>query len=237
LSPLEEICEALRSHWGHSREGRADWLEGAITDIVDKGMFGRVLDQFIDDQSATAQLSTRSFFHPTGATKLIMTNLGRDMPELRVHFWPNVSGLVGNELSIHNHRWDFASHVIFGKLIHEKFVEQDSGYAYSAVEFVERPETKVYESRILGPLRLKNVDHEILATGHRYSMDRNTLHRMTNVWNNLAATLFLRSPYLSDRTIVCHDRADAILTGRYPAGIELDETLRLLALLKEGPVR
>jgi hypothetical protein len=230
VSAQFDIERLILSRW--SQAPHSPTLASLLHDIRHTGLFDRFVDETARDATATSELARRSFNHPTGASKLVVTNLGRDLPELRVHFWPPIAGRAGNELSIHNHRWDFQSTVLFGSVRHETFEESPQGEMHFAVSFSATGDRSPYRQTELGVRLLERRQDDVLGAGSSYFLPGMTLHRMTNPAPSPAATLFLRGPYTSSETVVCHAERAGIEAGAYPAAMKPERTGELLQGLR-----
>jgi hypothetical protein len=82
-------------------------------------MLKRVIRENLKRALADAQfleaIAFRSYTHPNGFSKLILTPSVYPEGELRLHVWDNESW-AGVDSKIHNHAWDFASMVLCGAL-------------------------------------------------------------------------------------------------------------------------
>lgn len=61
------------------------------------------------------EIVKRSFFHPNGFYKIVLT-ADRSGNSTRLHVWKKGTNVVSNQ-HMHNHGWDFTSHVLYGSLL------------------------------------------------------------------------------------------------------------------------
>ena len=223
-----QLIEPIVAAWKQEHWDEPARLCAAMSEVCDRERLHQGLGGIMSDERLLSEVASRSFKHPTGASKIVLTDLGRDMPELRLHCWPHATDRSGNEYSIHDHRWSFSSSVLTGCLTHELFELCPAGNLHTGIEFVSLEGSKIYEARALGERRLSSIETRTLRAGDRYFLSSDRLHRMTNRRRGLAVTLFLRGPYRSHSTTVYHQNEEAILAGQYPPGLDLGITAELL---------
>jgi|SRR3569623_10699 len=227
LSVLQDLVIATWSTRGSPRER----LMEALSTIQCRDLVRLVAAELLDDDAALSLVAKRSFDHPTGVSKIVFTSPDSMLPEVRLHFWPPVRGRLGNELSIHDHRWDFCSNLLFGSLQHETFSINEDGDDYFGIKFVKSPGRSVYDIINLGKTPVSRISMCNLNTGDSYWLPSNRLHRMVNVGEEVACTLFLRAPYSKNNTEVYHKRRDSVIQGSYPDRLSVSLTRTMLELV------
>ena len=232
LGELQSLNELLLSMWASPASSSRRLLR-AMRKLESNNLIQDIVKGLLRDREALQQIAKRSFDHPTGVSKIILTDLGPSLPEMRLHFWPPIAGRDGNELSIHDHRWDFCSNLCFGSLQHEIFRESPIGDAYFGIKFLKVQGQPIYDIINLGKVGLTLSKCEILSPGTSYILPSTDLHRMTNHTTDLACTLFLRGPYVRSDTVVYHSKRDALVQGSYPGPLPVETAERLLKIVAE----
>lgn len=139
-----------------------------------------------DDRLLTlcAERSTR---HPLGFDKFVLH--ATDIYQLRIHvWWPEV--VHGTE-HIHNHRFSFASGIIFGKIHVASYRSARNGIPHARFR-EKRYSGGMYEYRPYGQVQVGLASLQTLCPGSAYYLDSGELHRVQVVDQDLSATLFIR---------------------------------------------
>jgi ParB family transcriptional regulator, chromosome partitioning protein len=224
VSSICKIEQLITNKWRAKGPPQAR-LENILTELVHRGLLEQLIDELETTPDLLAEVARRSFDHPTGASKLILSSLGEEWPQLRVHFWHPIGDAIGNEMSIHDHRWDFASTLLAGELFQETFEPSDSGLELEMVKFIKIPGSEIYDTKVDRHAMLKPRKTKSLKIGELYSLPNHSLHRLTNRGTTLAATLFLRGPYVKNETHVYHQKSDTIVKGEYPSNMSTEVAL------------
>jgi len=130
----------------------------------------------------------RSYRHGNGFCKVVLV----ERPEFkcRLHVWEG--GNTGVE-ALHNHRWGFASSLQAGEIHADIFDDSVKVGAQPFKEFVYQREATEKSSLVrIGVSNMEKVTEHRYGVGDTYTMDCNTIHRITHVGKPLTATLFIQ---------------------------------------------
>ncbi len=152
-------------------------LVAVLEKLLEAGAFSDFLCSLVDNDLALNEMANKSYRHPNGYDKLVLIS-PNEFPvpyELRLHHWPEEGS--GSESDIHNHGWDFASHIVFGSLSCEEFERAESGTRYRKIEYLRQSQGSFTFS--------EGASHElamtksfILESGETYFQPRGILHRV-----------------------------------------------------------
>lgn len=187
-----------------------DTYERLLLEFMNGRSFVRAVQECLATEDLTRHIAERSFFHPTGAAKVILTDFASELSQLRLHFWiPNLTNMA----TIHDHKWDFASVLLTGDLIDETYEECETGIPYHGVLFSDSIHSRIDEITSLGTRALSLVARTQLCSGNSYVRHRDQLHRTQNNSSSTAVTLFFRTAPIKTSTRVFHHKHDKIVTG------------------------
>ena len=157
-----------------------------------------VIKDLLSSPTALREIARRSYAHDNGFAKVVLLEKGY---KLRLHYRP-ATAARGAE-NIHDHRWDFLSSVLFGKLVVEKF-EQCAAKATGAftvpdcVYIARENGSSEYGIRPVGLAHLKQVSADVYAANSAYYLNAAVLHRIVTVQGGSYATLvFTHRPFAS----------------------------------------
>lgn len=141
------------------------------------------------DEALLAECARRSTAHPLGFDKVIL--LDRRDYQLQMHVWWPTRDSRPHE-DIHDHRFDFASTVLLGRLLAETF--DVGGDGASMARYTQRSSTSHgdYQFRHEDYVPTRLVHAGVLPAGSAYFLDSHMLHRVVVDEKDLVVTLFLR---------------------------------------------
>lgn len=174
----------------------------ALEEVVRKWKPTELLAYVLSKDSIIESMVGSCYSHGNGFDKFILDAESQFGIKLRVHVWQE--GIKeSDETTIHNHPWDFASHILVGQLTTKRYREaltQKRFYfkaVYPTLAGVKAPRI-VQSHRRYG---LVCVDTTNLSSGAFYALDRSQLHSVS-VPRQLTATLVLQGAHVADHTVV-----------------------------------
>jgi len=163
----------------------------ALKRFVLEGRLTNYLENLIASQNNLATVAAMSYPHPNGFDKIVLAEAASGA-RIRLHLW--WPGSVERS-DIHDHFWDFASVVIYGKLISETYSLVGRGEKIITRHFHLDPRPKGDHSlQFVEERKLVCVERKFLDTGAEQILGHTQLHRITCPENISAATLVLLSP-------------------------------------------
>jgi hypothetical protein len=183
------------------------------------------------DDNWLRQVAAQSYWHENGFLKIVLQR-NDDGPALRLHLWSGSNSDRGN---IHNHCWDFESHVLLGSLAFEEYRTDDRGPILRRHYRYETDGRAGLDVLTEGEaIRLRLVRSGFRVAGERYRMVGHALHRTWAASGSSTATFVVQSPRRRKVADVFPE------TGRDPAGsrlpsspLQLQEALdRLMAQIE-----
>lgn len=171
-------------------EKQADAARDLLDRLAHPADLGRALETMLDDPEALRQCARKSYVHPNGFDKIVLAS-GDSGWKLRLNIWWPSDGW--HTENIHNHRWNFASSVVVGRLETDFFAFDDDGDEVN--EYVYRPaaENGAYLMEHNGTRRIRKIFSGTIAAGSSYSLERSALHRVCHSRQDLTATLMLHT--------------------------------------------
>jgi hypothetical protein len=188
LVALEQRLRASTAAYaGGDTEGIADGLKqlSAGDGVV------RLLAALRSDLQRLAAAASRSYLHANGFVKIVL--LAGDGFKLRLHLWmPDRAGIGSEVEDIHNHRWDFASHMLTGGYRYQQFAPASDGTSYFGYSYRSPEGDNSFALRTRGAKLLSCVFDAAVDTGTSYTLRAEVLHRVISDPGRLTATLMLQ---------------------------------------------
>ncbi|MGF6417056.1 hypothetical protein ABH900_000517 [Stenotrophomonas sp. AN71] len=140
--------------------------------IPDNGMVVSLLEGILKSPNVLAGLSRESYWHPLGFIKIVLPPLHQGLI-YRLHYWPPSSSFAED---VHSHRSDFASRVVDGKLVVNRY-ELVAGNSSSLISYQSMPSGEV-SARFVGTTDVREISSKIYEHGGAYFCSRDELHRV-----------------------------------------------------------
>jgi hypothetical protein len=209
----------------------------ALTLAFKTGDIRRFLEHVLNDPKAASTCAARSFPHPLGFLKIVLTAYPNGA-KLRLHVWPD--GREHDvEQDIHDHFWDFCSIVLNGEMEFVDFLPADDGDDYFHYRLYPNSPSG-YKQVFLGNSYLSSRAIHRLSVGDSMCVSRMTLHRAYPTTSGLCATLLLQGPQQSSCNNIYSStyevEANKIVSEQPISQTELMELLgSVVALLPNQP--
>lgn len=177
----------------------------------------------------------QSYRHVNGFDKIILIALPDDV-RLRLHLWHD--DRIGVTDDIHNHRWDFASFTLAGKLRFEFFRPAKAGDTFHAYVYRWTTRGARFTLEPKGRRTLCRGFQCVAGVGSHYFLDRTLLHRTRKEGSGPTATLLVQGPAQTPTTQVfaARPKAEGALsqeTDRMSISELRDRLERMASLLEE----
>jgi hypothetical protein len=188
---LDDVHALIESH-----EGRSLSAYAALDELCSRMPAASLIEMLLDSSpkrpAEVAECARRSYRHALGFEK-IMLMVGARSSTLRVHVWrPGTSPAHAAE-HVHNHRFEFASAVLYGSMAMETFAVHPRGAPMSAYAESIGADGETWIMQPQGSERLRKTMDLRLAAGTLYQMDAESLHRTANDPSACTVTLFLEA--------------------------------------------
>lgn len=195
----------LRSHEWHSRFIRLALLERdaktrAISEelqhIAEPESLTATFDEFLSEIRNDIHFKSDSYTHDNGFDKIVLFEDNETRMKMRLHVWHPIllSGVHRARQNVHNHRWDFSSIVLLGRVDHitYRFAEVDEeGEELFHYRYYARGEKEHYNLKELGKSRVVETHKESFNAGQLYCVGNEVLHRVDVEDQMSAATLVI----------------------------------------------
>jgi hypothetical protein len=165
-------------------------LTNSVIQFNDKELFDMLITYILNEPSLLSEVLKQSYRHHNGFHKIVL-NKGA-LFKLRLHIFTSIPAIDIPMENIHNHRWNFASQVIMGKLKMEIFQKSSDGQ-HLFFDHNYRPangEIK-YQVELLGLSRLQLIEERVFKAGESYYMNCEELHRIVNYPNEKVVTVVM----------------------------------------------
>jgi hypothetical protein len=189
---LPAIEQHLRISAAAHAEGDADAIGDGLKLLSASHDVVRLLSALRNDPKRLASAASRSYLHANGFLKIAL--LAGECFKLRLHLWmPSGSSLAQNNEDIHNHRWDFASHMLAGAYRYQEFAPAADGTPYFAYSYRSPKSGSFYPLQAHGTEHLQCIFDAIIQPRTSYTLRAEVLHRVIGCPDQLTATLVLQA--------------------------------------------
>jgi hypothetical protein len=150
----------------------------------------RFLSLLQQDMAAVEELARKSYLHENGFYKLTILDNPIGRIRMRLHLWSaNVN--VSSVENIHNHRFNYFSHLLAGTLLNKIWKITLRGAEFKRYKYYPRLLEQSYALDYCGESRLENVQETKYRIGDTYWMDAREFHTVNVEPGTDALTLFV----------------------------------------------
>lgn len=181
MNPEMNQCIVCGLHEEASQQGQERWhlrlgaiIQGRpVLSFFDLEALSLLIRQTMGSRESMISAANRSQLNAAGFRKIVLyrCSLGH---QIRLHVWDETTTL-SPEVRCHNHRWDFLSLVVSGKLRNEAY-DIVSGQDFERFEVGIGPPMEVRSVRRLGPVGLHLETVTQYSTGMAYFQAAHLLH-------------------------------------------------------------
>lgn len=149
----------------------------------------------LQNPNSLTDIANRSYQHGNGFAKIVL--LDHDY-KLRLHIWLDDSY---SEQNIHNHRWDFASYILYGTLHDEiwqissesNIVDGANSICLARYEYFARTARQKASKRYVEDVKLSRLSENFHIPKTAYTMKSHVLHKI-NKPCGMVATIMCTTP-------------------------------------------
>jgi hypothetical protein len=152
--------------------GRHKVIERFLANLTEGGGLRRLLMSILVTESEVEYLSRESYEHDNGFLKLLILQSPDDRYRLRLHFWPKT---IDRDQNIHDHRFDFWSTILMGKIINHVWKIGD-GELRHHYKYFSRAGKSHYLMRRVSEKRLNRFRCFQVCHKQHYYFDKSWLH-------------------------------------------------------------
>ncbi len=171
---------------------RPETLQNNLQLLGQPEQLRRLIVELLEDADAVMANAAISEHHDLGFDKLVLVS-GTNGHQLRLHLYGKDTREVKPE-GVHNHKFDFGSYILYGRLDSEIFHRHQGGkplHEYVAMPSIDA-QVEAFDYR--GMAELIRVHALSFEQGTIYTMSHGVIHRVCSVdATRPTATLFLRT--------------------------------------------
>ena len=171
-----------------------------------------LLREVISDPALLSSIASRSYTHINHFDKIILIDAPSHNYRLTLHvWWPINQNKQLDDEPMHDHRFDFWSTILTGKLKSYYFSQASSGKQYQKFEYIPEEENTSSIMRYIGESKLKETRCTELRVGDCYYLPYSVIHKILLLKDQVTSTLVLRGPQLKRSAYIyksCHTPID-----------------------------
>jgi len=217
----------------------------ALATLRDIAALPRILELIRRDPERLTLSASASYRHRNGFDKIVLASPMASRQKLVLHLWqPSAAAEAADLDHIHNHRWDFASVVLQGRLHLELYKKDIDGDIYTQFRYRKSPGTRHsrslqdarrYQLEPCGTMPVSAQATAILTVGSTYTWSAELLHRAWAPPGATTATLIVQGPPIRKQTSVLVENGSLATRGALAPRLrslrvgDIDQRLALLA--------
>jgi len=170
-------------------------VDEVLQQLSERSQLRVLLEGVLADPVWLEHVARSSYCHKNGFDKLAL--ISSQGYKLRLHVWwpdPDRPAPGGDDVHMHNHRWDFASVVVCGGLEVNVFERSVEGVTVSEYSYSSPGDGDTYAMRYLGAANIKCALTAFMVAGSRYGLSHQVIHRAISDRTCLTVTLLLQGP-------------------------------------------
>lgn len=176
----------------HVNGGR-DALSEGLSLVCEPSVFSEMLRSTLRSEELFNLTLARSYYHPNGFAKIVL--LSESSFQLRLHVWRAGDDLPSSVESVHSHRWDFTSTLLYGRYRYQEFSRSEDGDPFCAYTYFGREGLSSYTMQAAGTCRLSCVFDAVMAAGTMYTLSADVFHRVVCDPTETTVSLILQGPH------------------------------------------
>jgi hypothetical protein len=229
---LQRIQELLRVLVNEKRHRTNEDNLALLRLLGQKQNFTFLLNQIRCDSILMKSVADRSYTHFNYFDKIVLIDSPENGYRLTLHIWwpPFTEGEL-NEDRIHNHRFDFWSVIITGKLKSQFYCEASNGKKYYKSVYIPIEKQPRSSMQYIGETELVKTNYSELNPGDSYFLTYTSIHKVVLPKDQVTSTLVLRGPRVRSRADVFNSFMPCTKSWINPPRIRATELEQKLASL------
>ena len=213
---------------GQAKELNPNQYPQLLKDIYNSNEVTSVLQSHLDYRRTPNSQVSKSRLHPNGFLKISLWKDLHSQMALRLHIWKQQNAETDGQSTIHNHRWDFTSLALSGRIQFENFTSiiQPKG-EWTICELGDADRSGEKKSKVLGRCEVANTKNYELVPGSLHSLKHTELHKTPSP-HSFAATMILIGPPQKQYSHIVRKRTDKKLKN-----VKLDRALNEIEVVEE----
>lgn len=163
--------------------------------FIESNDFTNALTILLNDEKELEEICKKSTIHSNQFLKIVLASDAGY--KLRLHIWQVKEENQYHEP--HNHRWDFKSYILTGRIINQIIIEENTlnnTFLKCKAEGMNIGNNRGYQ--IEYKTGIKKIKEERYKKGNMYEMEADTIHIAKIPKNTFTSTLFITSPAKKD---------------------------------------
>lgn len=171
-------------------------------EVLQNNLRTQLFDYLIKEYRHLIQIEN-SFWHPLGFFNINVYNFNEDQ-SIRIHFWPqNTQNQQKKSLLIHDHKYDFESFILKGKLTNIIYKTGDNHKKEGILYLVSYDSQKSILTKEQESIFFEEISRQIYQAGQKYKLDAKVFHSTEIDTNSDALTcLFIQKQYAIDPRVI-----------------------------------
>lgn len=189
-SPLLSLIKDIRYYDNAIYKNERATLEQTVSYFKSKNTLFELVNLVLNDPYQFNNILDKSYRHQNGFHKIVIAEGA--LFKLRLHIFEKMPEIQVPMENIHNHRWNFASHILKGSLKMEIYEKSDHGRdVFFDYDYNPSKQGNKYEVNLCGVTKLKLRSERIYSSGDTYYMNNHELHRIVNSADQKVETMVM----------------------------------------------
>jgi hypothetical protein len=202
-------------------------LLDAVNEIVDDGHLSRYIKDLMLDRVPDGIDEPMAYIHPNGFTKIrLAAPPGRNWA-IRIHRWD----LPFDQGDVHNHRWDFVSRVISGRIHEGQYYETVAPAGDWRRRTCSRDSRGDYILGVDEACELEQIEIDSYEMGDSYIRKHERLHHISTDSGHPTVTIMIQSQPRTEATTVITHRSRHLVRQRTVTELKRHEIIDHLNLV------
>lgn len=187
---IKELLTDIRKYDDLMLKDEFITLTNSVQQFKNVASFKTLLDTVLNDARLLGEILKNSYRHHNGFHKIVLSKGA--LFKLRLHIFTSIPEVQVPMENIHNHRWNFASQIIEGRLRMEIFQKSDNPTAFFFNhDYMPANGADNYQVNLLGLSGLELTEERVIKAGENYYMACDELHRIVNYPNETVVTVIM----------------------------------------------
>lgn len=191
-SKISELLKDSRRYDDLVNKDEYFTLTNTVTQFRDEKSFKTLITLVLNDPLIMNEVLKNSYRHHNGFHKIVLSNGA--LFKLRLHIFTSMPEINVPMENIHNHRWNFVSQIIKGKMkmeIFKKGKRLNDENLFFDHDYKPANGNSKYGVHLLGLTSLQLLEERIFQAGESYYMGCDEMHRIINLPNETVVTVVM----------------------------------------------